>query len=114
MSTAGPMGLFQLLHRAAGAIFKSFDCEEKANQFLAAAVSVAAVASKRSSAAKTAQRESTTILSETQLDDLSNEQKGVVEAVLSGHNVFLTGAITCARRVVESFPKANGRENGKS
>lgn len=36
------------------------------------------------------------MLSETQLDDLSNEQKSVVEAVLSGHNVFLTGAITCA------------------
>lgn len=31
------------------------------------------------------------MLSETQLDDLSNEQKSVVKAVLSGHNVFLTG-----------------------
>lgn len=102
------------MHGAAGAIFKSFDCEEKAHQFLAAAVSVATVASKRSSVAKTAQRESTTMLSETQLDDLSNEQKSVVEAVLSGHNVFLTGAITRVRSVGESFPKANGREDGKS
>lgn len=54
------------------------------------------------------------MLSETQLDDLSNEQKSVVEAVLSGHNVFLTGAITRVRSVGESFPKANGREDGKS
>lgn len=85
------------MHGAAGAIFKSFDCEEKAHQFLAAAVSVATVASKRSSVTKTVQRESSTMLSETQLDDLSNEQKSVVEAVLSGHNVFLTGAKSCAK-----------------
>lgn len=65
-----------------GAKFKSFECEEAAKGFLAAAAVAACVAPRRPEVPAAA---------ELSLDDLNGEQQAVVDAVLKGHNVFLTG-----------------------
>lgn len=64
-----------------GAKFKSFECEEAAKGFLAAAAVAACAAPRRPQDPA----------AELSLDDLNGEQQAVVHTVLKGHNVFLTG-----------------------